>query len=282
MCSQSSLSITALTTSVSQLCAKHVLSGGWSESSNRGVTHVTEGSRPARMSCGSRSTERIRSGRHRSVWKTPSIAVQRVPEVPGLSGLRRVERPGDAGLLELLGDGLEREARVVLREVPSLVLDQDEHVLADRVAPPALEGPAVGQLAGLDVLGVVERAAGLAGHEEEVVRVGRAADRGEEVVAEHVVLRPRPVVRDRRPLELRVRPRVAELPVAEPVVRAAVHVVQVRRAVVGDVAGEPVRARRERDLLPELHARPSRRSRRGTCRTGCRSSGSPSSRRSRA
>ncbi len=86
MCSQSSLSITALTTSVSQLCAKHVLSGGWSESSNRGVTHVTAGSRPARMSCGSRSTERIRSGRHRSVWKTPSMpfsAFQKYPDCPG-------------------------------------------------------------------------------------------------------------------------------------------------------------------------------------------------------
>ena len=101
--------------------------------------------------------------------------------------------------------------------------------------------------------GLSSAPAGLSGHEEEVVRVRGAADRGEEVVAEHVVLRPRPVVRDRRPLELRVGPRIAELPVAEPVVRAAVHVVQVRRPVVGDVAGEPVRARRERHLLPELH-----------------------------
>jgi hypothetical protein len=32
VCAQSSLCITALTTSVSQLCAKHVLSGGWSQS----------------------------------------------------------------------------------------------------------------------------------------------------------------------------------------------------------------------------------------------------------
>jgi hypothetical protein len=55
-------------------------------------------------------------------------------------------------------------------------------------------------------------------------------------------------------VELRVRPRRAELPVAEPVVRAAVHVVQERRTIVRQVAGEPVRAVAERDLLAVRHA----------------------------
>ena len=58
--------------SVTQLCECPVENGGWSESSNLGVTHVTGGSEPASMSCTSRSTGRTCSC-HRSVWKTFEI-----------------------------------------------------------------------------------------------------------------------------------------------------------------------------------------------------------------
>ena len=43
--SHMSLAITAFTMSVTQLCANDELYGGWSDSSNRGVTHVTAGQR---------------------------------------------------------------------------------------------------------------------------------------------------------------------------------------------------------------------------------------------
>ena len=50
--------ITAFTMSVTQLCENEVLYGGWSDSSKRGVTHVTAGRLFALMSFTSASTER--------------------------------------------------------------------------------------------------------------------------------------------------------------------------------------------------------------------------------
>ncbi len=85
-----------------------------------------------------------------------SDAVQRVPEVPALAGLRRVVRPVHADARELLGHRGDVEAGVVLREVAVKVLREHEHVLTDRVASPALEQPPVRQRLRLDVLGVVQ------------------------------------------------------------------------------------------------------------------------------
>jgi hypothetical protein len=86
VCSQSSVSITAFTMSVTQFCAWQVLSGGWSESSKRGVTHVTAGRSPSRMSRTIRSTGRMRSERHRSVWYTPAIPFSAFQKYPGWNG----------------------------------------------------------------------------------------------------------------------------------------------------------------------------------------------------
>ena len=69
MCSHIGLRMTAFTISLTQLCACAVEYGGWSESSNRGVIHVTAGSRLASMSGTMRSTGRMCSCQ-RSVWNT--------------------------------------------------------------------------------------------------------------------------------------------------------------------------------------------------------------------
>ncbi len=52
--------------SVTQLCACFVLNGGWSESWNRGVTHVTEGKEPASMSRRRSSTGQMCSSQNSS------------------------------------------------------------------------------------------------------------------------------------------------------------------------------------------------------------------------
>ena len=62
--------MTAFTMSVTQLCENDVLYGGWSDSSNRGVTHVTGGSRFALMSVTRSSTERTCAFQYASSWKT--------------------------------------------------------------------------------------------------------------------------------------------------------------------------------------------------------------------
>ncbi len=179
--------------------------------------------------------------------------VVRVPEVADLSGHRGVVGPIDADLAELLAHRLEREARVALREVPLVVLDEDEDVVADRVAPPALVR-LLALDARLDVLGVVDHAARLAGDEVVVVPVARSGRRGEEVVGERVFPGPHPVVRDLRLVELRVRVGRAVDAGAEPVELPAVHAVQVGRPVVREVAGQPVRAGDQRLLVPVLDA----------------------------
>ena len=139
-------------------------------------------------------------------------------------------------------------------QVALLVLDVDEDVVAVRVAPPALERPPVVQLLHLDVLGVVDRPAGLPGDHVQVVRVGRTRHRREEVVAEHELVRPLEVVRHVRAVELRVgevRPVLADRePVHLPVV---VHRVP-RRRVVGKVARQPLGAAAQPDLLAPSHA----------------------------
>ena len=85
VCSHIGLRMIAFTTSASQLCEKHVLSGGWSESSNLGVTQVTGGNRFALMSSTSASTERVCSW-NMSEWNTgpiPFSAFQKYPLWPG-------------------------------------------------------------------------------------------------------------------------------------------------------------------------------------------------------
>ena len=139
----------------------------------------------------------------------------------------------------------------MLREVPLVVLDEHEDVVADGVASPALELLALDDR-GLDVLGVVDGSAGLSGHEEEVVRVRGPADRGEEVVAEHVVLRPRVVVADLIRVVLRIGVHGSVDAAVERVQLPAVQAIQVGGSVVWEVAREPLGAADQGDLLSGL------------------------------
>ena len=59
--------------SVTQLCACRVLNGGWSESWNRGVIHVTGGSASASMSRMMSSTGQMCRSHSSSSWKMSSI-----------------------------------------------------------------------------------------------------------------------------------------------------------------------------------------------------------------
>ena len=70
VCSHASLAATASTMSVTQLCAHAELYGGWSDSWNRGVTQLTEGSVPAWMSFTIRSTGRMCAFQYPVSWKT--------------------------------------------------------------------------------------------------------------------------------------------------------------------------------------------------------------------
>jgi len=142
----------------------------------------------------------------------------------------------------------------VLPDRAVVILDIYVDVVPVCVAPPALEHPSVVEPLGLDVLGIVDRPAGLARDEEQVVGVRGARHGCEEVVAQHVLLSPMPVVGDVARRELRV----GEVP---PIVadREPVHPPAVERGLpgieaVGHVTWQPLRARNERRLSAPSHA----------------------------
>ena len=178
----------------------------------------------------------------------------RLPDVAGLVRVGGVVGPVDVALRELVADGLHVEARGVLRHVSLLVLDVDEDVVAVGVAAPALERPSVVQLLHLDVLGVVDRPAGLPGDHVQVVRVGGAGHRREEVVAEHELVGPLEVVRHVGAIELRIAEVGPVLADREPVhLPVVVHRVP-RRRVVGKVPRQPLGTAAQPDLLAPAHA----------------------------
>lgn len=161
----------AFRTFVVQFSPQQKLYSGWSETSKRGVTHVTGGRRSSRM-CRTRFV-------HREAVARPSLRVapyvgdgrEGVPEVTVLVWGSRVAGPWDPLAIEEVARGLEVETRKHPVRVALRVLDAHEGV-AERVAPPSLEQPSLAvpprQLrAVLD--GVLVCAAGPCGDREQVV-----------------------------------------------------------------------------------------------------------------
>ena len=191
--------ITAFTMSVTQLCAN--------DGAVRRVVGELEPRRDPRDGRKARSPRCRRSARrpgrtcscHSSVVEDVVDPVVGVPEVAGLSRHGGVEAPSRRPTRVSCSPTVWNLKHVsCFVRLPVLVLHEHEHVVADRVASPALELLAAVHRARADVLRVVDRAARLPGDEEEVVRVRGPERRRVEVVRDRVLPRPVPVVGELR------------------------------------------------------------------------------------
>jgi hypothetical protein len=182
-----------------------------------------------------------------------------LPHVAGLIRVGRIRGPVDVTSGELLTDRGEVEARLMLPDRSVCPSHIHENALPVRVAPPALEYPAVVQPFGLDVLRIVDRPARLTGDEEEMVGVRGARDGREHVVAKDEFPGPMPVVGDVARGELRVREVRSVVADREPVHLPAVVRGLPRIEAVGEVSGKPLRAADQWGLLTpsDTHAGPA-------------------------
>ena len=165
----------AFTMSVTQLCACFVLNGGWSESWNRGVTHVTGGRAFASMS-------RMQVVDRPDVLVPHLLVVEDVldrgvglPDVAGLVGVGRVGGPVDVATATAAARPCRsRSTWGACRSCRRPCSHVDEDVLAVGVAAPALEDPAVVRGAWSGCSRGCRSRSRLAGDEVQVVGVRRA------------------------------------------------------------------------------------------------------------